>query len=48
MGQLDQIISIHEGLKSGRLKDGDLMVMIAAGVGYVWGASVVKWGPVHG
>lgn len=48
MGQLDQIISIHEGLQKGRLKDGDLMVMIAAGVGYVWGASVVKWGPVHG
>ena len=48
MGQLDQIISIHEGIQSGRLKDGDLMVMIAAGVGYVWAASVVKWGPVHG
>lgn len=48
MGQLDQIISIHEGLQTGRLKDGDVMVMIAAGVGYVWGASVVKWGPVHG
>jgi 3-oxoacyl-[acyl-carrier-protein] synthase-3 len=47
MGQLDQIISIQEGLKTGRLKDGDLMVMIAAGVGYVWGASVVKWGPVN-
>ena len=47
LGQLDQIVSMVEGLKAGRLKDGDLMVMIAAGVGYVWGASVVKWGPVH-
>jgi 3-oxoacyl-[acyl-carrier-protein] synthase-3 len=46
MGQLDQIISMAEGLKTGRLKDGDVMVMIAAGVGYVWAASVVKWGPV--
>jgi 3-oxoacyl-[acyl-carrier-protein] synthase-3 len=44
VGQVDPILSIHEGLQSGRLRDGDLMVMIAAGIGYVWGAAVVAWG----
>jgi 3-oxoacyl-[acyl-carrier-protein] synthase-3 len=44
-GQVDLMVSLHEGLQSGRLKDGDLMVAIAAGIGYVWGATVVRWGP---
>ena len=35
---------IKEGLKQGRLKDGDLMVIVAAGIGYVWAAGVVQWG----
>jgi 3-oxoacyl-[acyl-carrier-protein] synthase-3 len=45
LGQVDLMLSIHEGLRQGRLKDGDLMVAIAAGIGYVWGATVVRWGP---
>lgn len=44
LGQQDQAVSIKKGLETGRLKDGDLMVMMAAGIGYAWGASVVKWG----
>jgi 3-oxoacyl-[acyl-carrier-protein] synthase-3 len=44
VGQQDQMISIIKGLETGRLRDGDLMVMVAAGVGYAWGASVVQWG----
>lgn len=45
IGQIDQMISIHEGLETGKLKDGDLMVVIAAGIGYVWGATIIQWGP---
>ncbi|MEM8535809.1 MAG: 3-oxoacyl-ACP synthase [Chloroflexota bacterium] len=44
MGQQDQAMSIKKGLETGRLKDGDLMVMVAAGIGYAWAASVVRWG----
>jgi 3-oxoacyl-[acyl-carrier-protein] synthase-3 len=44
MGQQDQPLSIKKGLDTGRLKDGDLMVMVAAGIGYAWSASVVQWG----
>ena len=45
VGQVDQMIAIHEGLMQGKLKDGTLMAITAAGIGYVWGATVVAWGP---
>lgn len=44
IGQNDQIISILEGLKSGKIKDGDNIVMVGAGIGFVWAAAAVKWG----
>lgn len=44
LGQVDLVLSLHEGLRQGRLKDGTLMVSIAAGIGYVWGATVARWG----
>ena len=46
-GEQDAMFSIVEGLKQGRLKDGDLMVIVAAGIGYVWAAGVVQWGAVN-
>jgi 3-oxoacyl-[acyl-carrier-protein] synthase-3 len=45
IGEQDSIINIVEGLKQGRLKDGDVMAIVGAGIGYVWGAGVVRWGP---
>lgn len=45
-GEQDAMFVIREGLKAGRLKDGDLMVIVAAGIGYVWAAGAVKWGPI--
>ena len=45
VGQIDQFITVHEGLKAGKLKDGSVMAIIAAGIGYVWGTTIIKWGP---
>lgn len=45
IGEQDSIISMIEGARQGRLRDGDLMIIIGAGIGYVWGAACVKWGP---
>lgn len=45
LGQIDQVLSLDLGLKSGKIKDGTVMVMTAAGIGYSWAANVVKWGP---
>ncbi len=44
LGQQDQAVSIKKGLELGRLRDGMVMVMVAAGIGYAWSASVVQWG----
>ncbi|HCL57874.1 MAG TPA: hypothetical protein DHW82_12830 [Spirochaetia bacterium] len=46
VGQIDQFISMYEGEKQGKLKDGSVMAVIAAGIGYVWGATIIQWGPV--
>jgi len=46
IGQLDQILSIHLALEQGLIKEGDLVVGVSAGVGYAWGATAIKWGPV--
>lgn len=44
IGQIDQILSLHLGLEQGKIKDGSVISMIAAGIGYVWAANVIKWG----
>lgn len=42
----DCFISLMEGVKTNRLKPGDLAVMVAAGTGYTWAATAVRWGKV--
>jgi len=44
IGEQDSIINIVRGLEQGRLHDGDLMAVVGAGIGYVWGAVCVQWG----
>jgi len=44
MGQNDAIVSLEEGLKSGKIKDGDIVVLTAAGIGWSWNAMTIKWG----
>jgi len=44
IGQIDQILSLALGLEQGKIKDGTLVCMIAAGIGYVWAATCVRWG----
>lgn len=46
IGQIDQILTLHLANEQNKLKDGDVMVMLAAGIGYVWAANVVKWGKI--
>lgn len=48
VGEQDAMFNIRAGLENGRLKDGDLMAIVAAGIGYVWGASIVRWGAAPG
>lgn len=40
----DAFISLYEGYKRGRLKDGNVAVLLGAGTGYTWAATAVRWG----
>lgn len=43
LGQVDQFLSLQLARDQGRLKSGDLVVLVAAGVGYVWNALCLRW-----
>jgi 3-oxoacyl-[acyl-carrier-protein] synthase-3 len=44
IGQIDQILSLHLAQQQGKLQKGTIVSMIAAGIGYAWGANVIRWG----
>ena len=43
IGQVDQALSLELAQAAGKLKRGDLVVLVAAGVGYVWNAICLRW-----
>jgi 3-oxoacyl-[acyl-carrier-protein] synthase III len=43
IGQVDQLLSLELAAHTGRLRAGDLVVLVAAGVGYVWNALCLRW-----
>jgi 3-oxoacyl-[acyl-carrier-protein] synthase-3 len=45
MGQNDQILSLELGLKTGKVRDGDVVSFASAGIGYAWASCVIEWGP---
>lgn len=44
LGQNDQILSLQLGLEAGKIRDGSVIVMVGAGLGFVWASAVVRWG----
>lgn len=44
MGQIDQFLSLHLAIESGRVSDGTVVAMVAAGIGYAWAANIIRWG----
>lgn len=47
MSGVDNLLALDRLARSGRLAEGDLVLLVAAGTGYTWAASVVQWGSVH-
>ncbi|MEW6265357.1 MAG: 3-oxoacyl-ACP synthase [Thermodesulfobacteriota bacterium] len=43
-GQNDQLLSLELAVEEGRLREGDVVLMISAGIGYAWGALLMRWG----
>jgi len=36
-------IAVHEAVQTGKVKKGDLMLLVAFGGGFTWGANIVEW-----
>jgi 3-oxoacyl-[acyl-carrier-protein] synthase III len=45
MSGVDPLLALDRAARAGALADGDLVLLLAAGTGYTWAASVVRWGP---
>lgn len=46
MSGVDPLLGLNRAARAGRIADGDLVLLLSAGTGYTWAASVVRWGPV--
>ena len=45
MSGVDPLLGLDRAARAGELRPGDLVLLLAAGTGYTWAASVVRWGP---
>jgi 3-oxoacyl-[acyl-carrier-protein] synthase III len=43
---VDPLLGLDRAARAGSLRDGELVLLLAAGTGYTWAASVVRWGPI--
>jgi 3-oxoacyl-[acyl-carrier-protein] synthase-3 len=44
MSGVDPLFALDRAARAGELHDGELVLLLAAGTGYTWAASVVRWG----
>jgi 3-oxoacyl-[acyl-carrier-protein] synthase-3 len=47
MSGVDPLLALDRAVRNGDVCDGDLVLLLAAGTGYTWAASVVRWGPAE-
>jgi 3-oxoacyl-[acyl-carrier-protein] synthase-3 len=44
MSGVDSLLALDRAARAGELADGDLVLLLAAGTGYTWAATTVRWG----
>jgi 3-oxoacyl-[acyl-carrier-protein] synthase III len=44
MSGVDSLLGLDRAVRDGRVEDGDAVLLLAAGTGYTWAATVVRWG----
>lgn len=45
MSGVDNLLALDRLVRSGRLRDGNVVLLLAAGIGYTWAATALRWGP---
>ena len=43
MSGVDPLLALDRADRAGEVSDGDLVLLLAAGTGYTWAASVIRW-----
>lgn len=43
MGSVDTLFGLAQSLEKGKIHPGDLVVLATSGLGFVWGATVLKF-----
>ena len=44
---VDALLALERAVRAGHVTDGGLSPLLAAGTGYTWAASVVRWSPAR-
>jgi 3-oxoacyl-[acyl-carrier-protein] synthase-3 len=44
MSGVDSLLGLDRAVREGRVQDGDNVLLLSAGTGYTWAATVVRWG----
>ncbi len=44
MSGVDSLLGLDRAVRDGRVQDGDAVLLLSAGTGYTWAATVVRWG----
>jgi 3-oxoacyl-[acyl-carrier-protein] synthase-3 len=44
MSGVDPLLGLDRAVRAGDVADGDLVVLLAAGTGYTWAATALRWG----
>ena len=45
MSGVDPLLGLDRAVRSGEVADGDVVLLLAAGTGYTWAATALRWGP---
>ena len=47
MSGVDPLLGLDRAVRDGRVRDGDVVLLLSAGTGYTWAAAIVRWGEVR-
>jgi 3-oxoacyl-[acyl-carrier-protein] synthase-3 len=45
MSGVDPLLGLDRAVRAGEVRDGDVVLLLAAGTGYTWAATALRWGP---
>lgn len=47
MSGVDPLLSLDRAVSASQITDGDIVLLLAAGTGYTWAATIVRWGEIR-